>query len=174
MDYFGPIHGRNFRKTAKKCISVFTCSSSKAILPKIVSTLDTEFCFKAIHRLIAERCYPKTFLSDNGTIYVEAAQKFRELFASWNGIQLEEGFLKLIISWTFNLPGVPLIREVCEHLVRPCKKAMRNILLFQTLKEEQLRTIICSVEHLFNNRPLTASGSDGTDLEAPIPKLFLF
>ena len=51
--------------------------------------------------------------------------------------------------------------------MRSCKKATWNILGSETLKEEQLTTIICSEGKLLNNRPLTASNSNAADLEAP-------
>ena len=47
------------------------------------------------------------------------------------------------------------------------------ILGYKSLKEEQLRTIIGSMEQRLNNRHLKASGSDAVDLEALTSTHFL-
>ena len=44
---------------------------------------------------------------------------------------------------------------------------------FSIVKEGQLTTIVCSVEYLLNNRPLTAPITDATDLEALTPNHFI-
>ena len=90
-----------------------------------------------------------------------------------SGTQLERDAARLCINCTFNSPGVPHFGGVCEGLVRSYKKAMWNFLGSQSMKEEQLITIICSVEQLLNNRPLTASSSDAADLEALTPYFFI-
>ena len=60
-----------------------------------------------------------------------------------------------------------------ERLVRSCKKAMWNNVWSQSLREEQLTTVICSVEKLLNNQLLTASNKDAAELEAFTPNHFL-
>ena len=69
--------------------------------------------------------------------------------------------------------GAPHFGGVWERLVRPCKKAMWNILGTQLLKQEQLTTVVCTVEQLLNNKPLTAASSDVENLEALTPNHFL-
>ena len=118
---------------------------------------------------MAELGCPKTNLSDNGTNSVGAARQFRELFSALNGTQLDEGAANLGISWTFNPPGAPHFGGVWERLVRSSKKAMWIVLGSQSLNEEQLLTIVCSLEQLLNNRPLTAVSSDAADSEALTP-----
>ena len=50
---------------------------------------------------------------------------------------------------------------------------MKNDLGSQSLKEEQLTTIICSVEQLPKNRTLTVSSSDTANLEALTPNYLI-
>ena len=88
------------------------------------------------------------------------------------GTQLEEDAAKLGIKWTFNPPDAPHFGGVWERLVRSCKKALWNILGSQSLRKEQLTTVVCTVEQLLSNRPLTAASSDVEDLEALTPNHF--
>ena len=69
--------------------------------------------------------------------------------------------------------GAPNFGVVWERLVRSSKKAMWNNLGSQSVKEEQLTTIICSVEQQPNNRPLIASNNHAAELEELTPSLFL-
>ena len=169
MDYFGPFQVKHFRKVVKKWKCLFT----RAVKLEIVSTLDTQSCLDAIHRFVDRRGYPKTILSDNGTNFVGSAREFRELFVALNGTQLAEDAAKLSINWTFNPPGAPHFGGVWERLVKSCKQAMWNIPGSESLKEEQLTTVVCTVEQLLNNRPLTAASSDVENLEALTPNHFL-
>ena len=164
MDYFGPFQLKHCWKTVNLWIFLFTCFSTRAVHLKIVSTLDTQSCLDAIYKKVALPGFPETMLSDNGTDFVGAAREFRELFSLLNGTQPEEGAAKLRISWTFKSPGAPHFGGVWERLVRSCKKPMWNFLGSQSLKEELLTTIVCSVEQLLNNRSLTASSSDAAGL----------
>ena len=173
VDYFGPFYVEHLRKVVKKWICLFTCFSTRALHLEIVSTLDTQSCIDAIHRFVARRGYPKTILSDNGTNFVGAAREIRELFFALKGTQLEDDAAKLGIKWTFNPPGAPYFGGFWERLVRSCKKAMWNILGSQSLKEEHLTTVVCTVEELLNNRPLRVASSDVEDLEALTPNQFL-
>ena len=98
--------------------------------------------------------------------FVGAAREFRELFATFKATQMEEDAAKLGIIRTFNTPGAPHFGGVWARLVRSCKRAMWNILGSQSLQEELLTTIDCSVKQLHNNKPLTPSTSSAALLEA--------
>ena len=53
------------------------------------------------------------------------------------------------------------------------KKALYNVLGKQSLTEDRLRTVLCVVEQLMNNRPHTDVSGDVTDLQPLTPKHFL-
>ena len=58
-------------------------------------------------------------------------------------------------------------------LVKLSKRAILHILGKESLKEENLSTVICIAEQLLNNRPLTALSSDVEDLDTITPNHFL-
>ena len=171
--YFGPSQVKHFRKTVKKWICLFTCFSTRVVHLKIVSSLDTQSCLDTLHRFVARQGCPKTILSGNGTKFVGAAREFCELFSALNGNSLEKNSSKLGRKWTFNTPDAPHSGGVRERLVRSCKKAIWSVLSFQSVKHEQLTTVVCSAKQLINNRPLTPSSSDAADLEALTPNHFI-
>ena len=146
VDYFGPCQVKNFRKTVNKLTCLFTCLSTSPVHPQIVSIVDTQSCLDAIHRFAARRGYPKKILSDKGTNFEGESREFRELFAGLKVTQVEEQAAKLGIKGTFNPADTPHFDRVREHLVRSCEKAMWNIVRSQSLEEEQLTTIVCSME----------------------------
>ena len=77
------------------------------------------------------------------------------------------------IKWSFNYPAARHFGGVWERLVRSCKKALYNVLGKQSLSEDKLRTVLCIVEQLINNRPLTDVSGDVADLEPLTPNHFL-
>ena len=84
----------------------------------------------------------------------------------------EEDAANLGINWTFNPVGAPNFGVVWERLVRSSKKAMWNNLASQSVKEEQLTTIICSVEQQLHNKPLIACNNRAAELEELTPNHF--
>ena len=60
------------------------------------------------------------------------------------------------IPCNFNPPSAPHFGGAWESLVKSSKRAIFNILGKESLKEENLSTVICIAEQLLNSGPLTA------------------
>lgn len=60
-----------------------------------------------------------------------------------------------------------------ERLIHLVKKVLLSITKQQTLDDEGLETVMCEVEAILNNRPLTAASSDPNDLEPLTPNQLL-
>ena len=73
----------------------------------------------------------------------------------------------------FQSPSSSHFGGAWESLVKSSKRAIFNILGKESLKEENLSTVICIAEQLLNNRPLTAVSSDVEDLNTITPNHFL-
>ena len=173
VDYFGPFEVKMFRGTMKKWVCLFTCLSVRAVHLELVDSLDTEACIGAVHRFIARRGQPQSIISDNGTNFVGAAREFKEAFQELRKDEIASRLAEESIKWTFNPPAAPHFGGVWERLVKSCKKALYNILGKQSLTEDRLRTVLCVVEQLMNNRPLTDVSGDVTDLQPLTPNHFL-
>ena len=173
VDYFGPFSIKLFRRTVKNWICLFTCLSVRAVHMEIVQSLDTQSCLDAVHRFIARRGKPKTVISDNGTNFVGAANELKAAFKELNHSEMQRNLAQNDIKWTFNPPAAPYFGGAWESLVKLSKRSIFNILGKESLKEENLSTVICIAEQLLNNRPLTAVSSDVEDLDTITPNHFL-
>ena len=127
----------------------------------------------AVHWFKARKGKPKTVISDNGTNFVGAANELNAAFKELNHTEMQRNLAKNGIQWTFNPPAAPHFGGAWESLVKSSKKAIFNILGKESLKEENLSTVICIAEQLLNNRPLTAVSSDVEDLDTITPNRFL-
>ena len=109
----------------------------------------------------------------NGTNFVEAANEFKAVLADLNKDEMTAKLAERQLKWTFNPPGAPHFGGVWERLLQSCKKAMYNIFGNTSLKEDTLRTVLCIVEQLLNNRPLMTVSYDVSDLQPITPNHFL-
>ena len=173
VDYFGPFSIKLFRRTVKRWICLFTCLSVRAVHMEIVQSLDTQSCLDAVHRFIARRGKPKTVISDNGTNFVGAANELKAAFKELNHSEMQRNLAQNGIQWTFNPPAAPHFGGAWDYLVKSSKRAIFSILGKESLKEENLSTVIWIAEQLLNNRPLTAVSSDVEDLYTITPNHFL-
>ncbi|XP_075263005.1 uncharacterized protein LOC142354568 [Convolutriloba macropyga] len=173
VHYFRPFEVEMFRRTMKKWVCLFTRLSVRAVHLELVDSLDTEACIGAVHRFIARRGQPQSIISDNGTNFVGAAREFKEAFQKLKKDKIASRLAEESIKWTFNPPAAPHFGGVLERLVKSCRKALCNGLGKQSLTEDRTRAVLCVVEQLMNNRPLTDVSGDVTDLQPLTPNHFL-
>ena len=160
------------RNTMKSWCCFFTCLTTRAVHIEVVPSMEAETCLTAITLFIARRGKPATILSDYGTNFVGAAKEMRDCINAWNQSDIETSLVQKDIKWKFNPPGAPLFGGIWERLVRSCKKAMITVLDGRSLTDDVLITTMCSVEQMFNARPLTTVSDDPDDLEALTPNHF--
>ena len=133
---------------------------------ELVDRFNTTSCLDVVHR-----CQPKTIISDNGTNFVGAAREFKKCFAK---LQRDEITVKLSESGVkFQSTSSASHWWSLERLVQSCKKALFNVLGKRSLNEDRLRTVLCILEQLLNNRTLTEVSSDVFDLHPLTPNHFL-
>ena len=61
----------------KGCIAIFVCCVAKDVHIEVVKSLSTEAFLAALRRFIARRWKPKTFYSDNGTVFQVASTQLQ-------------------------------------------------------------------------------------------------
>ena len=74
------------------------------------------------------------------------------------GILLDKG-----ITWKFTHPHSSHMGGVWERQMRTIRKVLQGVIQEQSLNDESLRTLMCEVESILNNRPITAV-SDGPNV----------
>ncbi|XP_046551559.1 uncharacterized protein LOC124261296 [Haliotis rubra] len=173
VDYFGPFDVKCRRKHEKRFGVLFTCLTTRAVHIEVAHSLDTDSCINALRRFIARRGQVKVIRSDNGTNFVGSERELREEIEKWNKCQIQQEMLQRSIEWTFNPPTGSHHGGVWERQIRTVRKVLRSLVREQTLDDETLRTVLCEIEAIVNNRPISKASSDPNDLEALTPNHLL-
>lgn len=175
MDYFGPLEVKRGRTITKRYGVIFTCCSSRAVHLEVAHSLTTDSCINAIRRFLARRGSVALIRSDNGTNLVGAEKELRQEIEKWNQSSIGRYLQQRNISWKFNPPAASHFGGFWERLIRSVRRVMYSLLKEQVgkLDDEALSTVLCEVEQILNNRPLTALSDDPKDLEALTPNHLL-
>ncbi|XP_039509456.1 uncharacterized protein LOC120464180 [Pimephales promelas] len=173
VDFFGPFDVKRGRNTVKRYGVLFTCLTIRAVHIEIADSLDTDSCINALRRFISRRGQVSVMRSDNGTNFVGAERELREALRNLNHNKIENTLLQKGIEWIFNSPTASHQGGVWERQIRTIRKILNALLKEQTINEDSLHTIMCEVESIINNRPITSTSEDPNDLEALTPNHLL-
>ena len=173
VDYFGPFDVKQGRSTVKRYGALFTCLTTRAVHIEISHSLDTDSCLNAIRRFVCRRGQVSVMRSDNGTNLVAAERELREAIQQWNQSKIQDSLMQKGIQWIFNPPAGSHFGGIWERQIRSVRKVLRSVLKEQTVSDECLQTLMCEVESILNNRPLTTATDDPMDLEALTPNHLL-
>ena len=134
---------------------VFTCLTSRAIHIEVAHTLDTSSFIEAFHKCICRRGKPILIRSDNGSNIVGAEKELREAIHKWNQQKIHESLRQKEVEWKFNPPYASHMGGVWERQIRTIRKIILALMKQQALDDEGLATLMCQVEAIVNNRPIT-------------------
>ncbi|UYV82490.1 hypothetical protein LAZ67_21002496 [Cordylochernes scorpioides] len=148
VDMTGPLH---LKGNKRYWIAIFTCDTYRAIHLELCTSFTTETFVGAMRRFVARRGRPSTIYSDNGLNFVGCKNLFSSL--DWNKI-VEYGAINRI-SWKFNPPTACWRGGFKERMIRIVKQLLRSVLGSARVTNEELQTLLCEVEAVVNNRPLT-------------------
>ena len=173
IDYFGPFEVKRGRSLIKRYGVIFTCMASRAVHLEMAYSLDTSSCIDAIRRFISRRGQVAHIKSDNGTNFVGAERELREALSQLNQEKIQKSLLHSGVKWSFNTPAASHHGGVWERLIRMVRKVLNSILHQQHLDDEGLQTLLCEVEAILNDRPITKASEDPNDLEPLTPNHIL-
>lgn len=77
------------------------------------------------------------------------------------------------IKLIFNSPAASHQGGVWERQIHTVRKILGTLLKEQTITDDSLHTIMCEVESIINNRPITSTSEDPNDLEPLTPNHLL-
>lgn len=173
VDYFGPIEVKRGRSFEKRYGVLFTCMASRAVHLEVAYSLDMDSCINAIRRFVCRRGPISHLRSDNGTNFVGAKKELREALAALNHSKIQSAFLEDGMQWSFNPPTASHHGGAWERIIRMIRQILTSVLHQQTLNDEGFHTVLCEVEAILNDRPITKMSGDPNDLEALTPNHIL-
>ncbi|KAK0152604.1 hypothetical protein N1851_005873 [Merluccius polli] len=173
VDYFGPIEVKKGRSTCKRYGAIFTCMASRAIHLEVASSLDTDACINALRRFVSRRGQVTHLWSDNGTNFVGAERELRDALAALNQDRIQGVLSQVGIRWNFNPPTGSHHGGVWERMIRLIRRVLSSVLRQQTLDDDGFHTMLCEVEAILNDRPITKLSDDPNDLEPLTPNHLL-
>ena len=158
VDFFGPLFVKFRRGTAKRYGCLFTCLTTRAVHIELTTSLESDSFIMAFHRFAARRGKPQRLFSDNGTNFVAAERELSEEVSKINDKRVHDSMLVDSVDWKFNPPSAPHMGGAWERLIRSVKSLLRHLVEGRLLTDEELRSFLCEVEKILNDRPLTRMG----------------
>ena len=173
VDFFGPILVKIGRSEVKRYGCLFTCLTVRAVHIEVAHSLDADSFINAMQRFTCRRGQVSEIRSDNGTNFVGGEREIREADQLWNSSKIQEHLRQKEIIWRFNPPTASHMGGAWERQIRTIRKILSTLVKQQRLNDESLSTLMCIVENVINNRPLTVVSDDPNDLEPLTPNHLL-
>ena len=147
IDHAGPVFVKNIYESDgtmyKAYITVFTCTSTRAIHLELSPNLLGNSLIRTLRRFKGLRGIPALIVCDNGQTFKDSKVK---------AFLLQER-----ITWNLNVPRGSWWGGFLEIILKLVKRCLRKILRNARLTLEELETILVEIEAVLNSRPLTYS-----------------
>ena len=147
--------------------------ASRAVHLEVAYSLDTDSCINALRRFVCRRGQVTTMRSDNGTNFVGAERELREALTSLDHNKIQSTMAQKGIKWSFNPPAGSHHGGIWERVIRMVRRILNTVLCQQRLEDEGFHTVLCEVEAILNDRPITQLSDDPNDLEPLTPNHIL-
>ncbi|XP_055947010.1 uncharacterized protein LOC129980655 [Argiope bruennichi] len=173
IDFAGPVYIKTFKPSNTAYITLFTCSTTRALHIELVSDLSVDKFLLALQRFVSRRGLPHTIYSDNATTF-HATNK--ELIFLWNTLtstKVQQFYAHNGIKWKFIAPRAAWWGGWWERLIGLTKRCLRKSLGRSLLDEEALTTVLVGIEASLNSRPLIYERGENDTEEALTPAHFL-
>ena len=173
VDCFGPFIDKRGRSLVKRYRVLFTCLTLPTVHIEVAHSLDTISFMNTLRRFIARRGQPEVIRSDNGTKFASAEKEINSAINAWNQERIHQFLLQQNVKWLFNHPAGSHHGRTWERCIRTARKILMVLLKQQVVDDECLTIVMCEVESIMNNCPLTKVSDDPKDLSALTPNHLL-
>ena len=173
IDYFGPLFVKQGRSQVKRYGCLFTCLTMRAVHIEVAHTLEADSFICGYQRFVSRQGKPKEIYSDNGTNFTGAERELREALERLDQSKVYSRLRTDDVQWSFNPPEASHQGGVWERIIRSVRKILGALLKEQLVNDETLSTLLCEVEKILNDRPLTPVSDHPDDPETLTPSKLL-
>ena len=171
VDFAGPIiYKINKRVMGKSYISLFTCTTTRAVHLKLCKDLTVEEFKQALKEFVARRGKPQMLVSDNGKTFVSTSKWIATLK---NNEDLMNYIGNCNIIWKFNMSRAPWWGGFFERLIGIMKQSLSKTVGKGLLSYGELEEVLLDIECMMNNRPLLYYKGDEFDKPVLTPNTLI-
>ncbi|XP_055932080.1 uncharacterized protein LOC129962358 [Argiope bruennichi] len=173
IDFAGPVYIKTFKPSNTAYITLFTCSTTRALHIELVSDLSVDKFLLALQRFVSRRGLPHTIYSDNATTFHATNKEFIFQWNTLTSTKVQQFYAHNGIKWKFIAPRAAWWGGWWERLIGLTKRCLRKSLGRSLLDEEALTTVLVGIEASLNSRPLIYERGENDTEEALTPAHFL-
>lgn len=162
IDYTGALTIKLGDKEHKVYIVLFTCASSRAVSLDIVEDLTANSFISAFRRFCAKHSTPTTVWTDNALYFKAGEQFLKQLAEEQTSYSNNKN-----INWKYIPVASPWYGSIWERSIQTVKNCLKKSIGRRQISLFELMTLLCEVENVVNNRPLTYVG-DSLDEPEPL------
>ncbi len=157
IDFAGPFHVKTgyTRKPImlKTYACVFICLSTREVHIELCTDLSTTEFLASLRRFIAPRGVPAHIHSDNGTNFVGAKTKIREIQQMMVSKQTRNTIshfcTQIELQWHHISVRAPHFSGIWEAAIKSMKQLLRKVIAPHPLRFDKLYTVLVEVEAIF-------------------------
>ena len=147
--------------------------TTRALHLEIAHYLSTDSFIMSLTRFIARRGYVRKIISDNGTNFIGTERELKEADNKIDQNCVINFSSQKQIICKFNPPSSPWMGGVWESLIKSVKRALGVVLKDRIFTNKTLYTIMCQIEAILNQRPISHISDDVNDYNCLTPNHFL-
>jgi hypothetical protein len=158
-------------KDEKSWGCLFVCFYTRAVHLELVEDMTADSFLKALYRMCGRRGAPSYLWSDNAQTFKAADRELTRLHKQIDWKEVEQKARDKGIQWEWSISKASHSNGVCERLVRSVKEGLRTTLGNCRISRVHLQTILCEIEGLVNERPLSEVSEREDDAATVTPNL---
>ena len=140
---------------------------------EVAHTLEADSFICAYQRFTSLRGKPKEINSDNSTNFKGAGLELREALKRLDQTKIYNRLRSNDVQWSFNPPEPSHQGGIWKRMIGSVRSILGALLKEQLVDDKTLSTLLCEVERILNERPLTSLSDHPDDPELLTPNKLL-